>query len=348
MASLSARRLHEGLSKARNIGIVYQDVEVDDCKLVVRNLRPDEYEAIIAETKGLTGLEGMNVYQKGHACRAIVEINGIDLRGVKFIEDEEEDPKTGKTKTIKREVHEYLRTEVVDTWTKEPLYVVFRKVLDAVAEAEKKAQSKVQFTTEEETNEEKLRRLVGDLKELQDDIPEPLFDRILEESNLMRRLSKEEGKAIEDRLGKAAEEGRVVTPPAPSTPPPPQETVAADNVQQRLRDRVPLNRQAVVVPDASPPIQERFERVPVQAPPPPIQATPPTASRSAKIAAIEGDLDPSLTSALLEGSSQTRRPAEVAVIGGDRTDRVDPTKLAVDKPPQGGLNPLYRPPPRLT
>jgi len=353
MTTITARKLQEGLSKARDIGLVEQEAEIEDCHLIVRNLRPDEYEAIIAETKDLAGMEQMNVYQKAHVCRAIVEINGINLRKVQFVEDEQEDPKVaGKMRTVKREVHEYLRAEVVNTWTKEPLYVVFRKVLDAVSEAEKRAKQKVQFIAEEETQEEKLRRALGEVQELREDLPEQVFDRALSDMGFQRKIAEAAGKEIEERLQKATVEGKpAAEEPASPAPreavpvirevaPAPRESVAplsAENLRQRMQERVPMNRQAVPVPP--PPV--------VVAHTPPAPAVVP-ASRTARIAAMEADVDPMLTAAMLEGSSQAvTRPVEIPVIGGDRTERVDPTQLAVDRPPQAGLNPLYRPPPRV-
>ena len=88
MGTLSARTLRESLQKARNIGIVEERLQLfDECEVVVRNLRPDEYEAIHAECKELEEIAYLYGFQFGHVKRAIVELNGQDLRGVEYVED---------------------------------------------------------------------------------------------------------------------------------------------------------------------------------------------------------------------------------------------------------------------
>lgn len=200
MRTLSAKKL--SLEKARHLGIYEEAVTIGDCELFLRNLRPDEYEKALADCSELEELAFVNAFQKAHVCRAICQVNGVDLRDVDYIEDEETDPKTNKTKTVRVERHEYLRKHLVETWSKEVIFVAYRKFGEVVAEAEKKAKDGIQFRIAEESPEEKYRRLLGDLKEVEQELPEELSERILEEAGYLLRRSVDVA-----RLAEAAQQG---------------------------------------------------------------------------------------------------------------------------------------------
>src|SRR5580698_9713551 len=114
----SGKKLLAALEKARGVGIVEETFTVDDCEITLRSLRPDEYEEVLAECKELDDLPYVNAFQKGHIVRSIVGVNGSDLHDVDFVEDEVVDPKTKQVKSIKVELHAWLRKNVVDTWGK--------------------------------------------------------------------------------------------------------------------------------------------------------------------------------------------------------------------------------------
>ena len=81
MGTLSARNLRESLKKAKNVGIVEERVSLfGEIEVVVRNLRPDQYEAINDDCKEEEDLNYLYGFQTGHVKRAIVELNGQDLR----------------------------------------------------------------------------------------------------------------------------------------------------------------------------------------------------------------------------------------------------------------------------
>lgn len=347
MASISARKLQDSLARAREIGIVEQDVEIEGTKIILRNLRPDQYEAAMAECKETTDLEYLNNFQKSHISRAIAEVNDVNLRKVDFIEVEEQDPKTGKERVVKVETHAYLRQNLIDHWPKEVVFIVYRKFMDAVAEAERKSSEKVTFITPDETAEEKIRRLVIEVKELEGNIPDQVFDNILADSGLMRKLSLEAGRSIEEILSKAKEVADKTTtvgdtqkePPAPQSEVAPPYVVPTVDVEQRLKERVPMNRQAA-------PVQVQVEQVP--RPPTPVSApfsavAPAAASRAAQIAAME-DIDPSLSAIQQAVPGGTLRPSQIPILTGQQSDRIDTAKVvgSVDRPPKPGLNPLFR------
>ena len=137
MGVMLARSLRESLKKAQNVGIVEERVQLfDDCEVAVRNLRPDEYESIHAEIKELDGMPYLFGFQKGHVKRAIVELNGQDLRDVQFVEDEEDDVKRpGQMKTIKLELADWLDKNILSTWGKEAIYIVYRKAAEIAKKA---------------------------------------------------------------------------------------------------------------------------------------------------------------------------------------------------------------------
>lgn len=284
MRTLSAKKL--SLEKARGLGLYTEVVAIGDCELTLRNLRPDEYEAALADCDGQEEMGYLNAFQKTHVCRAIIGVNGTDLSDVNFIEDEEEqvDPKTKQTKvvTVKYERHTWILKKIVDTWGKEALYVAYRKFGDVVAEAEKKAREGIEFRVAEESAEEKYRRLLGDMKEIEDEVPPELVDRILEEAGLSRKTSQEQAKAIEDRLTAAKEEPAPEAPAsalpsveAASVPTGPTTAPTRDPVAL-MRQRVPMNQAPQAQQPQQPPaaIYVQQPQAP-QAPQPTIVYTPP-------------------------------------------------------------------------
>ena len=385
MGTLSARTLRESLQKARNIGIVEERLQLfDECEVVVRNLRPDEYEAIHAECKELEEIAYLYGFQFGHVKRAIVELNGQDLRGVEYVEDEEEDPKKpGTMRPVKLELADWLAKEYLHTWGKEAIYVVYRKVEDAVERAEKQAKNGIEFLTPEETDEDRFRRIVSEAKDLTGSLPDNLVNHILEENGLMLKSTAEEVKrAMEqaDALAKEQQQAAQATPAAspaatpaaqaapPPRPPPASPIITPAPVEQGpdpealMRGRQPMNQADADIPQ--PFIVSPGQRqVPTPAgprqpgPPPPEQVHPPigaipgptphgsAAIRGAKAAALETQADAS--GALGTPGVLPQKPTEVPVIERKQAP-VDPKAAAtvMDPKPRGGINPHYRPPPR--
>jgi hypothetical protein len=247
MGVMSARSLRESLKKAQNVGIVEERVQLfDDCEVVVRNLRPDEYEAIHAELKELDEIAYLNGFQRGHVKRAIVELNGQDLRDVQFVDEDEEDPKRpGQMKTVKLELADWLNKNVLFTWSKEAIYIVYRKVEDAVAKAEKRAKEGIEFLTPEETDEDKYRRLIGEVKDLEQNLPQKLVEKVLDEKGYMLKSTAEEVKRAMERMEtlrehplKAAQAAAAAAPQQPVPQPPPVQ-VAPPVQQPPMRAPVP-------------------------------------------------------------------------------------------------------------
>jgi hypothetical protein len=375
MGTLSARALRESLQKARNLGIVEERLTLfDDCELVVRNLRPDEYEQIQAEIKDENGIEYLYAFQLAHVKRAIVELNGQDFRDVQFVEDEEEDPKKpGQMRTIKLELADWLVKNVLGTWSKEAMYVAYRKTEDAVEVAELKAKQGIQFLKPDETEEDKLRRLVGEIKELEDSVPAKLYDHVLDESGFMRKSTAEEVKRAMEKADQIARDAAkkaggggdggpppVAASPAPAQPPqaPPAPPVAAQTPNENLmRDRVPMNQVAVDMPQPVMVLPTPRQaptpatRNPPPGPPPPEQIHGPmphgsATQRASWNAALEADADAAGV-IVSPGGALPTRPSEVPVLE-KKQPKADPAAAAsvIDPKPKGGINPHFRPPPR--
>jgi hypothetical protein len=384
MGTLSARALRDSLQKARNVGIIEERVTLfDDVEVVVRNLRPDEYESIDKDVKDLEGVDYLYGFQIAHVKRAIVELNGQDLRGVQFVDDEEDDPKKpGTPKAVKRELADWLLLNVLSTWSKEALYVVYRKIEDAVERAEKKARDGIEFLTADESGEDRLRRVVGELKELEDGLPTKLVDHVLDESGYMRKSSADEIKRAMETADKIKREAQAQAAPAqptvqqapqPVAPPPvaqqaPQPVAPPPVVQQAaapgpdpdelMRNRQPMNQVVDDVPQphiVSPMPRQNIVPASRQQPAPPPDVHPPlqgipgpvphgsAAARAAKNAALETGAD--LSGAI--GAAPQALPPRPAVTPTleKRLPQIDPKAAmsVMDPKPKGGINPHFRP-----
>lgn len=349
---VNAKKLTNALEKARGVGMVEDTFTVDDCEVTLRNLRPDEYEQVVEECSELEDLEYITEFQKGHICRAIVELNGVSFREIELIECEEPDPKNPeKTRTVKRERHDWLRNEVLATWGREAIYTAYRKFTDVVALAEKKAKSGVAFLTPDETGEERYRRLLAEVRELENEVPPGLVVQILNENGLMH-FTEVADRAAMDKLDEMADKKpvpeAVVSPPvlAPAPPPPATATMPASAVPDVLRRRVPLNQVDSTPPAPAVPVVVPDE-VPLVASP--IPGVPPSApsNRSAAFLAAEAEYDPEIRAALNQNQAGVVRPTEIPTLSGS-TEQTDPQKFAqiVERPPVVGLNPKFQPPQR--
>lgn len=373
MGTLSARNLTQALAQAKNIGLVEEPFVIAGLAVTVRNLRPDEHDAIYKECQGLQDVEYMNAWQLGHACRGIVELNGVDLRDVQFVDDEEEDAK-GKIVKVKRELHTYLLNNVINTWGREVIFNVYRKVIDAIEAAERRAQEGITFRVQDESAEDKFRRHIAEAKELEDDVPDRIRDTILSEHGYIKRSTVEELEKANEKLASMAapepapgpapvptpEPAAVVPQAAPQQAPEPGPP-PVDRMAHLLRNRKPLNQQpadevGVPTPVPTPAVPQVQTSRPTQ-PAIPVNATPQgtLTGRSAEMAKLEMDAD---MIGALEGSTQSPPMVtpQTAVAGSQPIPelrltpegRFDPKAAAgiIDTPPVGGINPRFRPPPR--
>jgi hypothetical protein len=315
---------------------------------VLRSLRSEDYTGALQDCDGLAEEEYIPRYQKGHVARAIVEINGVDLRGTQFVTVDETD-KSGTLKKVKLELHRYLMEHMLDSWGKEAISVAFRKLGEVLELAERSAKEGVTFITPDETSEEKFRRLLLEARAAEKDLPFTMLDRIYEEQGLTRISSAEEIKSSMARMEQLAreqeaaqaEKERAETPvvETPIAEPEPEPEVEAPEEEPPL---LPAPRTSI--PDPHVTLQQAMaaRRVPEvkseQSSEPKIAPT-----RAAQIAAIEGDsqIAPDVASAV----SLQRGSDDVVEI---KKAPIDPeaVSMIVDNPPIAGINPRFRPPQR--
>lgn len=304
MATRSANKIRESLKKAQNVGCIEEPVEIAGCSIVLRNLRPEEYPAILQDLEDVPEEEYVFAYQLENVSRSIVEVNGEDLRNVDFIEDEvpsgayllvcqlpsetaastiskklreefkvkativppHEEGDTS-TRLVKIERHEWLRKNVLATWSKEALVVSWRKFSELLAKADEKAKEGVKFHIPDETDEQKVRRLLGEMIEASEDLPNEMLDRILGDVGLLRKANKEELDVAAERLAALRDSTQAAPPPAPEPAPAPPAPVAPPAPPQPapvdtaalMRNRQPLNQQYV-----APPMPAQPQPVPAQ------------------------------------------------------------------------------------
>lgn len=241
MTLRSAAEVTQALARAQGVGIVEEPFTLMGIPLVVRSLRPDEHAAIIADCKDLDDVDYLNAFQKGHVSRALVEIDGCDVRGLEYIEEEVIDEKTRKPKKVRHLTHRWITDKVLSTWGREAIYVAYLKVADAITTANKRSREGVQFVEPIETPEETLRRQLGELAEVWPEVPEALLDSVLKDYGLQRVSTSEE---VEQALGSVQHLSPSIAgdaEPAPAqqpTPEPPVDWAAKQaEWEQRARAR---------------------------------------------------------------------------------------------------------------
>lgn len=397
--TLAAERLGEALKKATRVGLVEEAVTIAGCDLVLQSLTPDDYESILAELEDLEDVEYYHAYQLGHVCRSIVEIDGQDLREVGFVEDEApagfllwatvptEDAAASVAQAVKEaggeaslvpsedkrrvkyERHEWLRQKLLPSWSREALGVAWRKFAETLVKAEEAAKEGVVFKVPEEAAEDKLRRLVGEVMEIQEELPEALVDKVMEGAGL-RRWSKakeiEEATGRIDKLAKEAPQSPAdapQTPEAPKPTPPSAEPPEAPQApvngpsgltpQQLMERRTPLNLQGVqppIPPQRTEPVPARRKaKVPDQLRQAAIQNSAGMTGRSADIAALESQVDPGVVAeAVVDPRQSLPQPPEGSPVIENRVTPLDAqaARTIIDPPPPVGINPRYKPPPR--
>ncbi len=366
---LQAKKITEALQQAQRVGEVEEGFTVAGCRIVLRNLPPEDFSEIIAETDELEeGLGYITSFKKGHICRSLIELNGESLREYDFVEVdiEEPDPVTKQPvkKAITLERHKFIYDYVLATWSREVIDVVYRKFLDVTRKSEIEAAEGVEFILPDETPDEKFRRLLVEVKDLEGQLPFELAKRVLEEIGYTTVTSKDEGERVNEVLARASEAQE--TPPEATQETPVQtapevaQPEPKTDLKSLLRDRKPLNQRAVSVPEPSPappPAQAEVyapteEAAPIHrvAPGQPIPVSPAALKRAQDIGNLEG-FDPNEFQAevplgIQGGSRIVGTTVEGIPIPGEVSPNMTKEQgvlSVLNKPPAGPLNPRYRP-----
>ncbi len=392
--ALQVKRVREALKRAQRVGRQEEPITVCGCDLVLRSLSPEEHEGVNDDCRELEGVAYMHAFQLGIISRAVVEIAGVDLKDQDFVEVEVPTgnyivsttarsveaaekavqalseiglrahmapPDGDEVRTIKMERHEWLRNEILKDWGREALIVVWRKVTELAALAEQKAKEGVVFLIPEETKEDKYRRILGELREIEEDLPSELAQRILEESGYLKGSTAEEKEAVRLRAQEfaleqaakeqqeAQEEGSEVLDAQaplqeePVPEPPPEPTTSPKDLTAVLQHRRPLNRDNRIPVLSNEVAPVRSEKRPVS---PEIRESAVSlaeSNRSTQIAQLEGQLDPDLGREVQEfQNSSGPRAKEVIEVSGTAVD-AKALRQIIDTPPKAGINPRFRP-----
>lgn len=370
MATLSAKKIQEALLKAQSVGLVEEPLTICGCNFVLSSLPGEDYEDIEREVSEIPegGAAYFWAWKREHLIRSIVEINGVDLRKITYVEVEVEeiDPATRQpvAKTVRLEKTKFISDYVIRSWGREAIDVAFRKFLEVIEQAEIESAKAVKFITPAETSEDTYRRLLTEAKDLERVLSVDRIHKLREELGFLSAVqtpTEAEYKAALDKLPKTpieepAQAGAAVQQPLVSPPPPPPPPVAVPQPavpipqpvappqailrptpQDMMRDRQPLNQTASAQVSAPPPSMQSSPAIPI---------SPAALRKSAEIAALEGDLPPVQGTVQMDVKPPVmQRPSEATVLAENQAPR-DPNVAAalVDQPPVAGINPRFRPP----
>lgn len=341
MTILKASRLKAVLDRARDAGQVEESVRIAGLDLVFSSLVSEAYNAILDELKDVPETSYAMCYQVEHVCRSLVQVDEESFRGVDFIEVDAASP---GAPPVRVERHQWLKDNLISTWSREMVQIAFRKVMDAIKGAEERAAEGVQFRVETETDEETYRRLLAEVKEAGAELPDEMREAILKEEGLLVATSKAELTELDERSrswAQSAEEAMLAPVEAAERRPPeeppraPQQLVQAQGPAPAAAaseplpvpaGRVPLNQMPIHDPVPVNPVDQGAATANRRSPPPaPDQVH--DLSRTARVAALEED------------------PNFVVL---EREPRVDAqqTRAILEKPPVGGINAKYVSPQR--
>lgn len=381
MTTLKASGLKAVLDRARNVGQVEEPATIAGVSLVFRSLEPETYLEISEAVADSSETSSMTTFQMEHVCRSIVEIEGQDLRDVKFIEVEEIDA-DGKVRSHNVERHQWVR-DLISTWSNEAVFVAFRKVLDVISLSEKRASAGVDFRIEEESAEDKCHRLLAEAGEALVGLPDEVKEAILKKHGLLeatseeelRRLSEEAKRWVSEQAATLGETEQVGEPellgseqPAAPThhqepvrapqqlvqaaeelasPQAPQDVPQAQqaaSVQEKMASRQPLNQEPAVA--LNPPREAQQQGVRRSPRPLVSQVAAMSASqrRAQEYAALEQQAaaESGTPLPLLDGDQQVYRMDSGSSVLEERVDmRVDKAAIQVNRPPVQPLNPKF-------
>jgi hypothetical protein len=190
MTTLQVSKLKAVLDRAKHAGHCEESATICGIPLVFSSLPPSAYTDIIQELEDVPEVEYPLAYQIEHVCRSLVEIDGVDLRGVDSIEV----PGDGAPVLVER--HQWIKDDVMSDWSREMVIVAFKKVMDALDAAEEKAKAGVSFRIQNESDEDKFHRLLAELRDIGAELPPDLRGSILKEHGLLEATSKAELEAL--------------------------------------------------------------------------------------------------------------------------------------------------------
>lgn len=347
---LNANSIKSELSNLKKLMTVELSFVVMGVSITIRSLLPEERLNVMMQAVNYkqNQLEFVIFSKLSFIALSIVELQGIDFRGVELVQKERFVSGKKEPELIKVPLATYLKEEVVSKWSDEIINVIEKKMEEVSKLSNKKAREGIVFEKDEDDYVGNFRVLLNEAKELEKNIPETMVSNILGEFGWAKfGVSLEEAKRIEEKFKseKANEEPeqkiestQVKESQEPDEPNTEEENEeGGDKEEFDLINRRALNQEYDVsrIPSTQPPIVTSPEPMVVRAknkPPVEVVASQEMLSRGGRsnlIADIEGAM----------GEDNT------IVIGKNRQDK---TKDAVvfDPKPVGGINPKFQRPNR--
>lgn len=166
---LDIKALEAAFARIGEIGKGEIAVEVDGVRVVLRTLTPDEDVAVQRYARGTDVDENDNItlierFKRATIAHSVVEVGGLDLRGVKSVATGEVLPDGVPVRVPKHEA--ILR--ITSGWSRHATTVVFQEYAELVKRAEDDANSRVQFDGSRVDAEiERLESRLADLRRMQ-------------------------------------------------------------------------------------------------------------------------------------------------------------------------------------
>jgi hypothetical protein len=342
--TLKAQRLTDALKRARQVGRIEEAITVEGCPVILQNLTPEQHIDIDQEIRDLDGMEYMQAMAMANVCRAIVSVDGVDLRGVEYVEDTAPtgsfvlnaavsdastvqkalqalseigvnevslippDAEDG-TRNVVFPRHEWVR-DLIRNWSREAINVTNLKVLELLVESDRRARDGIKFQSENETVEDRFRKALAEAKVLEETLPKELVEKVLGDVGYAAKTQAAEFAKADERLRSVAQ-----PPPTEAT-----EEDAKTRATEAVKSRTPLNREPIAV-------------APIVAP----------TRRGAEIAELEASVTPpGLTEQQMAPRTSQQEVPELI----RKQPTVDGLQVSqiLDRPPTAGLNPRYRRP----
>lgn len=336
MTTISASSISGALARAKGTGQVEEAVCIDGTDLVFRSLTAQENLELTASMAEVPdGPEYMAHFQLENVSRSLVEVNGVDLRECLFI---------SISPDKKVEKHQYLKDELLSTWSKEAVYVACRKVLDLAEMADAKAQEGVSFKLEAETHEDELHRLLSKARDVGADVPDDIKEAILREYGFAPAVSEEElaqlreqetawFKQEQEKAQQASFEDELEAQQTSVS----LEFIGDPRLEQtpRPQEQAPVEVRPARAPQQVVQALDLTQRKPLNTEP--VQVVP--GSKAAQIATELAELN---TLGLAESKTASVGVVEHAPVVLERSVRQAPVEpVVLDEPPAGGINPRF-------
>jgi hypothetical protein len=221
-----ADKLKAALEKAGRAGVYEERAVIAGIEMAFRNLTNTEYISNLNDIQNsdeMTESEFSVTLQISMIARSLIELDGLDLRGVEYFDITDDQ---GAIKKVEK--FQWVYDLIMASWSQEMSSVAYRKVIDANEGAERLNNSGVVFSVESEHPEDQYHRLLSEISSLGAALPLEVKEPILLEHGLLLASTPEELEIL-NQQSKAwlaeeirSSEEKVNHPSAPEEPAPPK------------------------------------------------------------------------------------------------------------------------------